>query len=381
MRPHLKITIKDAALWRYRLPFAALPPRMPPEVRCRDGLILALADESGRKHYGEVAPLPQVHPESVDEAGAYLSTILPDLRGITLDLGSFDPFAVSFALLPREKHTAMPTSVHFGWEQALMGLLCSHGDLAMYRQHAALVASWRQPSFPLRNTLLHAWDHPVPALRHEGAVVKVKIGLLAASQECSLILDLLRSLPRDARLRLDGNRAFNPDDLDRFWQLCAAHAITERIAYLEEPLQRTSDYAQLKPGIPIALDESLWDQEPQIFPFCRHYILKPTRLGGISGTLRWIAAIQSGAALPILSSCYESSLSLLTYARLIHGAGLDGIPMGLGSHAYLTDDLIEPAYTLHSGCNIISAPQTSPRLNENRLVATIMPWEEDYDAG
>ena len=85
--------------------------------------------------------------------------------------------------------------------------------------------------------------------------------------------------------------------------------------------------------------------------------------------------------MPILSSCYESSLSLLTYARLIHGAGLDGIPMGLGSHAYLTDDLIEPAYTLHSGCNIISAPQTSPRLNENRLVATLMPWEEDYDAG
>ena len=373
------LTIRDVALWRYGLPFASRPPRMASWPTMREGFVLALADDRGCVHHGEIAPLAAVHSETMADVRESLLRLLPQLKGAMVRLADFDPYAAGLALFLPQNQAVIPPSVRFGLDQALMGLVCRHGKSTRDARHAPLLTRWRQPSFACHSAALLSWDHSLPASLGDDGTVKIKVGLQPVADECTKLFALLDRLPERTKVRLDGNRAFALADLLRFWQLCEERGIAGRIDYFEEPLDRKEDYVHLLPAIPVALDESLWEMEPQFIPYCQAYILKPTRLGSIAVSLRWLEVARDHARRAVISSCYESGMTLLTYARLIHGAALAHIPMGLGSYAFLAGDLMHPALGIKPGHNRIEAPTHDLKLNSRYLVETLHGWEPRDD--
>jgi O-succinylbenzoate synthase len=106
-----------------------------------------------------------------------------------------------------------------------------------------------------------------------------------------------------------------------------------------------------------ALDESLWDQPPQLKEHIDYYVLKPTRIGGLSATMRWLDLLVKEGKTPVLSSCYESDLTVLSYLQLAHAAGVLAIPLGLGTYDVFADTLVEGASLPAFGRCCFAAPE------------------------
>ncbi|GAA4297030.1 o-succinylbenzoate synthase [Nibribacter koreensis] len=179
--------------------------------------------------------------------------------------------------------------------------------------------------------------------------LKLKIGGLDFSQELGILEEIRKmATPRELELRLDANGAFSPSDaLGKLDQLSKFD-----IHSIEQPIKAGQEKEMkelcLRSPIPIALDEELigvnqkenrWKLLDAIKP--AYVILKPTLLGGLTGSREWIQVAQSLGIDWWMTSALESNIGLNAIAQFAASFN-NPLPQGLGTGQLYHNNLASP---------------------------------------
>ena len=234
---------------------------------------------SGETYYSEIAPLPGLHTETIEEAQHQLSLLSSEL-------------------------TERPISKTYFPNQPLLGLFPWRQPLLPSVQCGLELALWQGVCKPPRAnptncTAIYSHNLDINGIK----AIKWKI----RGHPDGYISEIHRFLSNHPhiKLRLDGNRSLNSRDLE---DLCVALSpIAQSIDYIEEPCQNGSDVTQLfnSINIPVAVDESLWLGGPLVAR-AQVLILKPSRLGGISPIFHLLK--QHPEKRFVFSHCFESPM-------------------------------------------------------------------------
>ncbi len=268
----------------------------------REGLIVRLADESGRVGFGEIAPLPWFGTETLAEAEEICRKLGDKVDDTRLD--------------------GVPE--HFG---------CVRFALAEARELPAKVATGRR--LPVA-ALLPAGREALPLLRDKleagFLAFKWKVGVGVVDDELGLLDDLLAGLPAHARLRLDANGGWTRRQADRWLVRCAGLPIE----FVEQPVA-PADEAALRGlaadyPVKLALDESVvrladarrWQAEgwPGVF------VVKPALAGPLAELAQWILETKADV---VLSSAIETALGRAAILRAALGSPLTSRALGFGT--------------------------------------------------
>lgn len=272
----------------------------------RDGLYLRLEGSAG-VGIGEVAPLPGIHRESLDDC-------LDALR--------------LFGLADRER---LPPSLAFGLSVAQA---IADGDPVLSR--------------PLRPTVgvnELITDDSLPSLSTQTAKVKIaRAGTdVDVGGERARLDRILVERPQ-VKLRVDANRGLTLEEAKRLFD----GINPARIDYLEEPLRTPLELPALHfaTGMPLALDESLHEPEHrsalEVAPGVVAHVVKPPLVGSILRVRERAERTARQQLRTTITSTFESSYSLHVLARLITWLPNADGDHGLGTGGILLDDPCDP---------------------------------------
>lgn len=298
--------------WRRRT-FALTQPIRVGGVESRKRTVMELQLD---ERWAEASPLPGLHAERLDD----LPPLLPGALALMNQAsGSYLEQLAALAALPA--WSSLPPSLRCGLEGALME---SPDDL-------------ERPVSPLPPTALLVDQDPDAPLDHlSGArCVKVKVGRRALDDELALLARVRTTLPSDAELRLDANRAFTLDQAVAF-----AAAVGTAPSSIEEPVSDPRELASFiaRTGWPVALDETL--HEPaharlRGLDGVVAWVVKPALLG-VHGTLALFDQAPEGVVC-VVSASFEGPVGLGLLMELAEVA--PGCPApGLGTINWLADN-------------------------------------------
>jgi len=331
-------------LYRYELPFSEPLELKGTLLRYREGLLVRLNGEGGAVGWGETSPLPGFSRESLEEAAEQLDGLASSVmdREITDDwidpVGNFSRELDSMDLAP---------STRFGFELALWDLCAAlRGgtlvDLITPHPRASVPVSALIPGPPAT-----ALQEARQARSAGYEAVKLKVGGRPVEDDVELVRAVNEELRDDVALRLDANRAWSFEEAETF----ARGTAGSRLEYVEEPLADPTFLPTFSRNhsVPVALDESLADMEPQELGdhrYARAVVLKPTLLGGISRTLRFAARASRLGMEPVISSAYETGVGSAALVALAAGVGDAEVPAGLDTYRRLAEDVLSPRLQL-----------------------------------
>lgn len=263
----------------------------------REGILLAITDSSNVKGWGEAAPMPGFHTESLEESWEALTQFLPAL--LRKEQGSIQETVQQF-------HSAFPAA-----GTAMSAIDTALCDLSS-KQQGCSVASLLAGKFQTNitnsirvNALLHAQD--VRGIIKEARekcqegfqTFKIKVGVQSIQQDIARIAAVRETLGEDVKIRLDANEAWSLEEADKVLQSAASLSIE----YIEQPLPRADLQGSVRLRkeqiIPLAADEAACSAE-DIQNILKHQaadliILKPAASGGPHLSLRMgELAAQSG---------------------------------------------------------------------------------------
>jgi o-succinylbenzoate synthase len=185
--------------------------------------------------------------------------------------------------------------------------------------------------------------------------IKLKIGAIDFQTE----LDILKSIRKefsvsDIELRVDANGAFSPENaLEKLKRLSEyqLHSIEQPIK--PKQFEAMAGLCERTP-LPIALDEELIgvfaDEEKRkllqtIKP--QYIILKPSLVGGFSGSQDWIDLVDDLNIKWWITSALESNVGLNAIAQWTYMLN-NSMPQGLGTGSLFTNNFLSPL-TVKSG--------------------------------
>lgn len=318
-------------LYRYAIPFTEPVIVKGQRLVQREGIILALKSPGERQiAYGEIAPLPGLHRETLQSAEAQLVEVLAKH-----DLA--DPDMLLEGLYP---------SVRTGLEMAMINL-----DAAISGVMPAFSDAGQLNGQVPVNALLFG-DTALVMQRAEEYLslgyrtFKLKVTASNTSSAIQSINALHSNYGERMELRLDANQSFTLGEALNF-----AGAIPQgSVAYIEEPLKEAELIGEFwaKTAIRSALDETLW-QKPELLSQIPEaalsaLVLKPNRLGGIYATLQFVRYAEKHNLLAVFSSAFESGISLSFYAWLAASTASKPAACGLDTYRYLKHDLLETPF-------------------------------------
>jgi O-succinylbenzoate synthase len=337
------------------------------QTESRDGFILRIQDEAGNEGLGDIAPLPGFSKESLTDAAAQLSLILPEY--------SRSEFPDTYATLTDQPELAsrldaLYHSVSFGISTALFMLYSG-------REGKPLHTLIRQASSDrvLINALLSGTREEMVSrasgLHRQGfRAAKLKVGRESIGDDIETVSQIRRALDKSVALRLDANRRWTLEQANSFLVQIAGLDIE----YIEEPISnmRMLPDLQGKSTVPIALDESLPEyfatgMQRQFIPAA--VVLKPTLVGGWGRCLSLHKWAQSRGVKVVVSSAFESAVGM---RGLMHLAAVvsEGIPCGLDTLSWFRTDLTVSPTNANAGD--FHVPMTNlvfDSLDQNRLTA------------
>ena len=339
--------LTDVELYRYRIPLTH-PLQLGDEtIHHRRGVLMVLADDEGHTGWGEAAPLPAFSSETLRDVERQAPVLRSSLlRHRLADEG----FSLRGPTLPLLNRLALPAALRFGVEEALCHLQAQRHSIPLPRLFTEKPHETVYLNDLVMGPLEEAEQQTRQAARAGYRAVKLKVGRRPLDQEIELVRRLRHVLPSSATLRLDANRA---------WTLAEARAFDRGIEgcsveYLEEPLADPSLLPAFaaEAAVPIALDESALDVAPG--DISRHgyaaaIVLKPTLLGGLQRSLRFIEEAAAVGVDPVISAAYESGVGLTGLVAL--AACLPSpTPVGLTTYRRLQADLLTPRLPLDGPC-------------------------------
>lgn len=304
----------------------------------RSALVVTLEDASGQRGVGEIAPLPGLSDERLEDAEAILAELGESLDPTELDLAS------------------LPPSVRFGLEAALLELRA--GERPAFEALLDDVATRRVPEALELQVLLDELDtaraHAEAAFSRGARTFKVKLGREGRAHDEALLLRQLRELSPALTIRVDANGL----PLDREALLPALQQVG--VEYVEDPGPEDRErLAQRLPqwvGVPLAIDAPMIVDPHLALAHAsalgaRVVVLKPTLLGGLEATLSLAARARARGYRVVLSHALESPVGLAALAHLALAAsaachralfGAQGLAPWPGVDAFRYVDTGEP---------------------------------------
>lgn len=315
-------------LFQYDLPLIRPFALRAGQITHRQGLVLRLNIETAT--LGEIAPLPGVSAETLDEARAaavkWCETVC------TRRTCSRDTLAETLRTLPN-----MP-SLCFGIGCAVEGPPTRKSDHADSQNRRVflngLIAGDRDEAVSQAQQLRRAYYR----------AAKLKVGRRSVEEDAEIVRAVREALGPSISLRLDANRAWTYEQA-----LAFPHETREcGIEYIEEPLQdphRLAEFAH-ESGMSVALDETVVENAGQEgflrdHPWVRAVILKPTLLGDMTTVNRLAAEAASCRAKVVVSSCFESGVGIAALAHWASHALESEVPMGLDTCHWLAEDVLD----------------------------------------
>ncbi|TLU86066.1 MAG: o-succinylbenzoate synthase [Chlorobium sp.] len=325
------MNVSHVLLYRYTIPLTEPVSVKGHRLRQREGIVLALKSREGDvTAYGEIAPLPGLHRETLSAAEAQL-----------------------FDLLSRHEYTfsgplpeGLFPSVRTGIEIALLNYQAavSGNPPSIFPETEAL------EYLPLNALLFGDPDSIVQKaekLFELGyRVFKLKVASGNTINALESIGILHRRFGGQIELRLDANQSFSFDEALAF----ARRIPEDSVSYIEEPLQDASGIGEFhaRTAIKSALDETLWQRPELLYSIpseaLRALVLKPNRLGGISASLDLVRHAEKNGLQAVFSSAFESGISLCVYAWLAASSSRTPVACGLDTFRYLEHDLLESPF-------------------------------------
>lgn len=241
-------------------------------------------------------------------------------------------------------------AIHFGLEQAILDLKNGGKSIfypTLFTQGAKAIQI---------NGLIWMGDEAFLQTQIEDKLakgfkcIKLKIGSLDFEKEHRLLASLRSKFPADQlELRVDANGAYNPEEAP--WVLEALADL--QIHSIEQPIKakQWSAMAELcaKNRLPIALDEELigvvsTQEKKQLLDTImpQYIILKPTLVGGFSGTSEWIDLAEERNIDWWITSALESNVGLNAIAQFTYQllqSKNKPMPQGLGTGGLFTNNL------------------------------------------
>lgn len=333
--PHLRL-----AAWEYALPCRVpLPVGRHLLINQRRGFLVRIASPDGRIGWGDVAPLPGLHAESLDHAWGQIMQAAEWMRAHGTDAQRLVSCLSSLA-----------PSVRWGLDTALDD----------WRLAGESTAAWRDARVSINGLFTLGADPKVAfdKIRSGCGTLKVKVGGRAAGMTWQTEVAALKALRSEVgdgvRLRLDANRAWSLSEAIQFGRAVEGLGIE----YIEEPLQVPSELERFYEGTGLgyAWDETLRERARapvmEAVPprGLRAIILKPALLNGMPALERSIRWADRAGLQWIVTSCFESGVGLRNLARAcwLHGSGSRA--MGLGTSDYFSDDILEaPGLVIDGG--------------------------------
>lgn len=333
-----------ADICRYGIPFSVPVLVRGLCVERRDGLLLRLKSPAGSASgIGEIAPLPGLHDESLDEAETSLGALMPILPSLLCA-----PVAELRFLLEAEK---LPPSVATGVEMAVLNY-----QAARYSTRSPFPGS---PP-PARRVPVNALLDGDPDSMLERATVSFNEGFRAfklkvrpgrTGEGLATIRAFHLRFQGVAELRLDANQSLPLDEAVEFGKALPAGCIS----YIEEPLTDPSDIPEFhaRTALLSALDETLW-QYPALLETLPPetlgaLVLKPNRIGGLMKSMELARLAASRGIAAVYSSAFESGISLGIYAMMAAVSSPVPAACGLDTISYLQHDLTVPPFSTPGG--------------------------------
>ncbi|MEI8031972.1 MAG: o-succinylbenzoate synthase [Chlorobiaceae bacterium] len=326
-----------ATLYQYSIPFTEPVTVKGRRLTGRDGLLLALKNQDGQLvGYGEIAPLPGLHSETLEAAEGQLVALLSE-----------HDFSRS-GKLPLKLYPSVRTGV----EMAMINLDAAEAGGTL--PFTALPPEARQgsqlPNVPLNGLLfgdtMQVLERADKLFRAGYRAFKLKVTATNLPVSAETIIELHRAYGSGIELRLDLNQSLSLDEAVAF----ARTIPLDSVAYIEEPLKQPELIGEFhdRTGILSALDETLWQQPELLEKLPREslqaLILKPNRIGGIYAAMSLAALALEKNLLAVFSSAFESGVSLGFYAMLAAAASPTPAACGLDTFRYLKHDLLETPF-------------------------------------
>ena len=333
----------------------------------REGLLLRLRYE-GATAYGEIAPLPGLHAESLDEATQALAAFIPELS--RLDRNDF----------AERRHflgdAALPPSVAIGIEMALVNLeALVTGSLPLFPGTFPPA-----PKIPV-NALLAGEPQAVlerTTKRYtEGfRAFKLKVRKGELDEAIATIRAFHKAFGGKAELRLDANQSLEFDEAIGFGKALPPGCIS----YIEEPLTDAALISEFHAatGLPSALDESLW-QRPELLgeigpaPLGA-LVIKPNCIGSIRKSLDLAAKARRMDLQAVFSSAFEGSVSLGIYALMAAVSSPAPAASGLDTASFLACDLTETPFAAPDGFADPAAAWRDSLRVRPEMIQTVESW-------
>ncbi|MEN8834390.1 MAG: o-succinylbenzoate synthase [Polaribacter sp.] len=179
--------------------------------------------------------------------------------------------------------------------------------------------------------------------------IKMKIGAIDFDTEIELLTTIRKEFSsKEIELRVDANGAFLPENaLEKLKALSELdlHSIEQPIK--QGQLQEMAKLCEQTP-LPIALDEELIgvfsseDKKKVISTLNPQYIiLKPSLVGGFSGSTEWIKLAEENNSGWWITSALESNIGLNAIAQFTYTLQ-NKLPQGLGTGSLFTNNIQSP---------------------------------------
>lgn len=289
-----------------------------------------------RAGFGEIAPLPGLHRETLEMA---VECLREAVRMNTAPL------------LP----------------SAAFGLSCAV-ETAAANPRYGLADPARQSDIGV-NALFVGKTADVKNAVREGRfdgyrTIKVKIGRATWGNDLRMIKALLSEVGGDVRLRLDGNRSMSLDDAASLLRKLDP----DRIEYVEEPLKNQSELSELgrRVGMPMAIDESLTvgDVLDEVLgaPEVEVQVVRPSLLGTLEEVESVVTRGRIHGMDTVLSTALDSSYTIALVARMAGALGVGDRDHGLATASMFSKDIVEPPRIVR-GRMLIAATLPVPQLD------------------
>lgn len=341
------------------------------EVCTRHGFMIRLGSSAGHEGYGEVAPLPGLHQETLAMALHQFATLQPRLLNQRL------PEEVA-SLLERFSPYPLYPVLRYGLEMALLNLLAAHRAIPL----AGLLNPCYQKQLPI-NSLW--WDDAddgdmeaqAQRLLAQGyGTLKLKVARQPLQQEIRLVHELRARLGGRVALRLDANRRWDLATAVRF-----GHAVADcDIAYIEEPCRDPRHFSAFHQAtsVAVALDETLCQAGFELATRPQGVttlVLKPAVLGGLSATFALMEAAKTSNLTTVISSTFDSGVGLAALAGCAAALGKVGTAAGLDTYRWLGEDLPQAPFSAHGGCvDVERSDRQARRLRDSLLTSDRRLW-------
>ena len=175
--------------------------------------------------------------------------------------------------------------------------------------------------------------------------IKLKIGAIDFKRELELLRFIRQNFTADQiEIRVDANGAFKPDDaIEKMQQLSQFN-----LHSIEQPI-KANQVSRMRllcdnPPFPIALDEELIgvygvENKQELLEKIKpqYIILKPSLVGGFSGTIEWISVAEKLNIGWWITSALESNVGLNAITQFTYTLK-SSLPQGLGTGSLYTNN-------------------------------------------